>query len=892
MSPSERQRSELKEQLRKDLRMTTGDQRDRGQSKDEAKTSAGRESGNVALIQDVTGETWRSFWLEGLIQDFKYALRQLRLSPAFALLVLITLALGIGATTAIYSLVDGVLLRPLPLPHPEQLVAIHTVGTGPDSESTWIDTSYPNYIDWRDRNVSFSGLAAVTGDSRLVSRPDGSEGEIARLGRTSLNYFDVLGVTPELGRGFAAGEDKPGSNTVILSYAYWQRTFAKNPHVLGAKLLISSQPFTIIGVMPQNFVEPQREQSDMWVTLAIYFEGNAPRGEVRESGIVDVIGRLKPGVSMQKASADLGAIQSSLAQSYPEIRDQNGVNLQLKLADLTGDLRPALLLLMAAVLALLLIVCTNVAGLMLIRSLKRRGEIALRAALGASRGRIWRQLLIESLLFGISGGVAGIALAYLLLRVALPFVPNNIPRIGEVGINLRVLVFTFVTTLVCAVVSTLYPAWNLAHAQPIDALRGLGQNATSGKSSHRFQSILVVVQTSLGLVLLVASIFLIRSFVNVRNVNTGFKADHLYAFMVPLTASRYPDEKKVRFFDDLLPRLAALPGVHSASGAYPTPLSGSYHEASVEIDGKANPPDHPLTTLVGVVEPGYLETIGCPLLRGRSIKDADNHPNSPLVTVVNEAFAKRYFPGVNPIGRHIRPNLSEAGNQSANVELTADADREVIGVMSDLVQDSLTEAPQPFAVFPYGQAYALMRPTMILRVDGDPMQYENAVRGILRSMDPFLFPNSTRSIAMDVASNSSSQRFETLLISSFAFMAIFLSGLGLYATLSAMVAARSREIGLRIAMGADREDIAGMVLLRAGALVASGLTLGTAFTLVAAHTLQTAGWWRTLLYGVSWFDPQSYAAILLILSLVSVAACLTPVWRAVRVIPMRVLREE
>ena len=826
-----------------------------------------------------------------LLQDVRYALRQLRRSPGFAVTVVLTLALGIGATTAIYSLVDGVLLKPLPLPHPEQLVAIRTVERKPGVEPMDV-TSYPDFLDWRARNKSFSGLAAVSNDSRLASRPDGSEGSLVRLKHISPGYFGVLGVQPMLGRDFAEDEDQAGNRSVILSFVYWQSAFASDPKVVGEKLLISSRPYTVIGVMPKGLVEPQLESSDMWTTFALYKEGAAAPAKDRGEGIADIIGRLNPGVNVDQAGADLDAIQSSLSQSYQEARYRNAISVEPKLASMTRDARPAVLMLLGAVGGLLLIVCTNIAGLMLTRGMRRRGEIALRTAMGASRQRIWRQLLAESLILGLAAGLCGVGLAYGILHVALPFAPDDIPRIGEVGISLRVLGFTLFLTILCAVLSTLFPAWNLAHRQPLEALREHGQNATSGKRVLSLQSTLVVTQTAIGVALLIASVLLIRGFVNVTHVDKGFKADHLYAFMVPLTIVRYPDEKKVLFFNELLPKLEALPGVHSASGAYPTPLSGAYREAPVVIDGRVNAVDHPLITRVGVAEPGFFETIGVPLLQGRGFTMADNNPTAPMVAIVNEAFVKRYFPRVNPIGRHIRPDLSKLRNQSDNQYLAANVDREIVGVVRDYLQDTLTDPPQPMAIFPYAQASAMMRPTMVLRVSGEPMEYENQVRAVLRSLDPFLFPNNTRAVEEDVGSRSGGQRFEALLVSSFAAMAVFLSGLSLYATLSAMVTARGREIALRMAVGADREDVARLVLWRALRLVAYGLALGSLIALAMTRVLQSADWAHALLFGVSWFDPRSYLTILAVLGVVSIAACLVPTLRAMCTEPMRVLREE
>jgi predicted permease len=481
----------------------------------------------------------------------------------------------------------------------------------------------------------------------------------------------------------------------------------------------------------------------------------------------------------------------------------------------------------------------------------------------------------------------------LLVRLTVPLIPDDtIPRLGEVGINLRVLCFSATISLLCAVLSSLLPAWKLSSTQPIDALREQGPGKTGSRHAHRLQNTQVIAQTALGFTLLVASGLLIRGFVNVRHVKTGFNPDSVLAFLLPLTPTRYPDAKKVLFYDELLPKLAALPGVRSVSAASPLPLRGSYDSASVEIDGRPNPPYSPLTTLVGVAEPGFFETLQIPLLRGRNFTAQDNKRGSPLVAVVNQAFVKRYFPDEDPIGRHIRPDLSELRNQAKDIDPTSREEREIIGVVGDFQQDSLTAAPQPFAAFPYAQASALMRPRVVMRVAGDPLSYDKAAQAVVSSIDPNLFLLAPNSMTLQLAEATGSQRFETVLISTFAVIALILTGLGLYASLAGMVASRTREIGVRVAVGARRNHIATLVLVRAAVLVLAGVSLGGIVALAGLRALQAASWWSDLLFGVSWFEPATYCAIFLTLGIVSFAACLVPTWRAVRIDPMRVLRDE
>jgi predicted permease len=832
-------------------------------------------------------------YLASLRSDFHFALRQLRKSPGFAAAAVLTLALGIGATTAVYSLVDGVLLRPLPLPHPEQLVAVHTrveqPGGGP-----WDDqSSYPDYLDWAARNHTFSGLAAVDISDRLINLPNGVAGAVLPMNFVTANYFDVLGVQPAAGRNFAPDEDQPGRRVAIIGYDYWQRFFGLDPKAIGSTIYVSDRAYIIVGVMPKGFIDPNgwHGTPQVWTSFSYHLDAN-PDGRDRRDGFASILGRLKRGVTVDQAGADLSAIQSSLAQSYPEIRYRSGATVRPQLADMTGDIRPALLMLMAAVGAVLLIVCTNVAGLMLGRTMKRRGEMALRTALGASQWRVWRQLLIESTLLGLLGGIAGAALAYLLLHLTLPLVPADIPRIGEVAINGRVLCFTVAVSLACAVLSSLFPAWKLASAQPIDAIREQSKGATSGRRAHGFQSGLVITQTALGFALLLASGLLIRGFLNLRHADTGFNAEHLFAFDVPLTMTRYPYDKKIAFYNELLPKLAALPGVHSVSGGYPMPFWVYYNEVPLEIDGRPAPPDPSPTVRVGQAEPGFFETLGVPLLRGRTFTAADNDAKAPYVAVVNRAFVKRYFPNENPIGQHIRADLGEGENDLNAIHAKVRTEREIIGVVGDTPQDALMDPPDPLAIFPYAQAPTFMRPRVVMRIAGDPMAYEKPAQAAVKSIDPLLFLISQGSVILHIEDASGSQRFETILVSAFAAMALCLTAMGLYATLAAMVAARTKEIGLRMALGSDRSGVAMLVLGRAAVLLGVGLILGGAAAMLGSRMLAASDWMRPLLFGVTWFEPGTYSVILAVLAATSILACLVPTWNAVRVDPMRVLRDE
>jgi putative ABC transport system permease protein len=817
----------------------------------------------------------------------RYCLR----SPGFTLSAIFTIGLGIGVTTAVYSLMDGVLLRPFPLPHAEQLVSVNTVEHQRDGKSSPENTSWPDYYDWQSKNHTFSELAALAGDARLVTRADATGGTVVDLNRVSASYFDVLGVKPLIGRNFVPGDNHAGGHVAILSYRSWQRLFAGIPQVLGKTILISDEPYTVIGVMPRGLVEPRDETAEVWTTFAFYFEGSPPQAMMRDEGIAEVVGRLKPDVSQQQAQADLTAVQAELAQSYQEIHYKNAVLVRSKLEEVTGYVRPQLYLLLAAVLAMFLIVCTNVAGLILTRAMKRNGEMALRMALGASHWRIWRQLLAESLFLATWGAALGVGIAWTLLRVALPLIPEDLPRMSEVGLSWRVLFFTVGISLICALISSLFPAWTLIRISPIETIRDFGRATTSG-GKWRFQQIMVLIQTTLAVTLLIGAAFLIRGFINLRNANTGFRSDHLFSFMLPLTEQRYPHTTRALFYHELIPKLAAIPGVHSASGGYPLPLFGGYHSVTVELDGRPNPPGHALSTFVGVAEPGFFETLGIPLVRGRLFTKADDDTHSPLVAVVNQAFVKKYFPDENPIGRHIRPDIRGLRNQAKDVDSIGDREREIVGIVADTSQNSLLEPMQPLAVFPFAQASELMRPRLLMRVAGDPTHYEKAAAAAVTEIDPALFLMVPGSMEMLSGQATTTERFETLLISAFSAIALFLTSVGLYSMLANMVMGRTREIGLRMAIGASRSDVAWMVLAQANALLLTGLMAGSGIASVALRILRASTWSHGLLFRVSWFDPRTLLMVVLVFSAVGFTGCLLPTWCAMRIEPLEALRDE
>jgi len=822
--------------------------------------------------------------------DLRLALRHLARSTGFAALALVTLSLGIGLTSAVYSLVDGVLLRPFPLSRPEQLVAAHTVVRDASGQSWWDNTSWPNLRDWQTHNHTFRGIAGVIPDDRLVSRAHAVGAAVIPVNRVSTNYFDVLGVPPMIGRDFVAADERAGNRVAIVCYGLWQRMFGGDQEVVGHTILISNEAYTVIGVMPRGFVEPRNETAEVWTTIGFLLEGSSPRATVRNDLMAETVGRLSSGVTRAMAQADLSAVQAGLAASFPEVRYQNAVAVEPQLDEVAGSVRGPLYLLFATVLAVLLLVCSNVSGLILTRAMRRRTDAALRHALGATQWRIGRQLFIEGVLLGGCAGLLGAGLAWGLLRAMLPLVPRDIPRLAEVSLSGRVLCFAATISFFCAVVSSVSPAWKLARTAPAGALREQGPHTTPGQRTRWLQDALVVIQTAIGVALLFASGFLIRGFVNLRNANTGFKSDHLFTFNLPLTEVRYPHTTRALFYHELLSKLAAIPGVLSASGGSPLPTMGVGAGTTVEVDGRRNAPGHDLNTFVGVAEPGLFETLGVPLLRGRLFSLADDAPHRQLVAVVNETFARQYFPDKDAVGHRIRPDIRELRNQATTVDPMGYAEREIVGVIGDTVQDSPTDHSQPFVVLPFAQATELMRPRLVMRVAGNPMQYEKVAASVVREIDPDLFLMGPRSMEMQFALATGTQRFETLLIAGFSGIALFLTSLGFYSMLATMVTSRTCEIGVRMAIGANRSDIAWMVLVRAAGLLLGGAAIGTMLAAVAWHVVNSSDAAHELLYGVSWADMRILGSFVPILAIVATLGCVIPMLRAIRVDPVQALR--
>ncbi len=823
--------------------------------------------------------------LSTLLQDVTFALRQFRRSPGFAITAVLTLALGIGATTAIFSLIDGILLRPLPFPRPNELVAIDTlefpqgVPASNIAAAESIGDSYPNFFDWRRQSHSFESLASYDNITRLFSKANGEGARVLEGGRTTANLFSTLGVSSALGRMFTEEEELPGHRVAILSHELWVSDFGASPNAIGQTIKISDEPYVVVGVMPSDFHYPIGRPDSFWSTYSIDSEGRTPDTSIRDDERLSVVGRLKPGVSIQQALAELNTIQSGLARQYSEDRYRVGVAITPLLAEQVDGVRPALSLLFAAVGVVLLIGCANVAGLLLARANARRPEVALRTALGASRVRVVRQLLIEALLLAIAGGAGGILASFALLRTGLQLIPSDLPRLYNISLDSRVLAFAALVSAGTSLIFGLLPAWRMSKSDPATALRDCGYTTTSGRHRNRLHHALIVAQTALGFTLLIGSGLLIRSMFNIIHINPGFDTTDTVYFDIALTNKVFPVPGKVHFIERVLPEFAAIPGVERVSAGHPLPIRGGRGTfTNLTIANHLNSPDHLPDAGAVAVMPGYFETLSIPLVRGRTIAAHDNDPKATFVAVINQTFARKYFPNEDPIGQYVTPIFEHSPEPVIA--------RQIIGIVGDTRIDDLWEPYQPQFFLPYAQDPSHQRTMIVMKVVGDPRSYEDTVSRIVTAMDVdhpvFNYDTFTDSIALQAAE----PRFEAVLVSGFALIALLLSALGLYAVLSYVVSQRVRELGLRMAFGASRSDILRLVLRRALILAGVGIVLGIVASILAARFITDT------LFQVEPLDRSVFLLVTLVLMFVSMTAALAPALRAASVDPMRTLREQ
>lgn len=809
-------------------------------------------------------------------QDLRFAFRQLRKNQGFALTTILTLALGIGATTAIFSLVNTVLLRPLPFPEQDRLVWMQQLDQSTGAAGIPESLSYPDFFDWRARNHSFEAIAAYRHDSLTLTGsgiPQQLESQVV-----SSEFFRVLGVDPALGRSFVLDDEKPGTHVAVLSHQMWLSSFGGDRGIVGRSITLDGVSYTVVGVMPKGFEFPiQNPAPSLWTTLADDAVGRMAATSARGADMLSVVGRLKAGVTLSQATADLSLIARNIAAQYPDTnKTYTAAIVRPELENLVGDTRQPLNVLFAAVVFVLLIACANVAGLMLARASRRRSEIAIRSAMGATRGQIIRQVLVESIFLAICGGALGVVLSSALLRTMLRLVPENLPRLDQVSVDGAALAFAAAASVLTGVLFGVLPAWRMAKLDPSLALRDGTRGMTSGRGQYRLHNSLVIAETAVGLVLLVGSGLLIRSFVRVLAVDPGFDPRNVLTASLNLPDSQYHGLKKVQFYEQLLPRLAALPGVESVAAGWPIPLGRGNFSISFAIEGRPIAKGDEPSEALSVVSPEFFRTLRIPVIAGRAFQPTDDS-RSAQVIIINQAFARKYFPGENAIGKHIQADVGDG--------ITEHPMREVVGVVGDVKRRGITSDAPPQYYLPYAQC-VITSPSLEIRTTGNPVSVIGPLRALLAQMDDSVPLFRVRTLEDYVSKSAAQPRFQTLLIGFFAAMALLLSAIGLYAVLSYMVAQRSLELGLRLALGAQRAGLLGLVVRRGVTLAAVGLGIGVFVSLLLTRFM--AG----MLYGIRPFDPLTFVGVSIVLLLVSLIASMAPAYRAARLDPMNTLHEQ
>jgi putative ABC transport system permease protein len=801
--------------------------------------------------------------MNSLWQDLRYGARMLWKQPGFTLIAVLTLALGIGATSTIFSFVNGILLRPLPYQDPARLVLLDETSS---KRGGSFGVSFPNFLDWRAQNQVFTSIAAYGNGGYTLT----GSGEPEQLsgGQISYDTFEILGVAPILGRSFHAEEDQPDQDqVVILSYGLWQRRFGAKPEIIGQTISLNNRPRTVIGVMPPGFKFP--ELSDLWVPLAL----DTKRWTRNDHGLASVA-RLKDGVTLTQAQADIDAVARRIEEQNPVTNEGMGVKLEGLRSGLTSDYRTSLPLLLGVVGMVLLIACANVANLLLARATVRRKEIAVRAALGASRSVLFRQLLVESLLLGALGGAFGLALAWWGLDLVLAAIPIDFPFWMKFNLDWRVIGFTSGVALLTGLIFGTAPALQASRVNLNEALKEGGRSGGSA-GRHRLRSLLVVVEVALSLVLLIGAGLMMRSFLRLQQVNPGFNPEHLLTARVSLPGARYDKpEKRQAFFQQFLERASTLPGVQAVGGTSNMPLRGWWGR-SLTVEG------FPVLSVGqapmifhNVITPNYFRAMGIPLLAGRDFTKNDTR-DTLKVTIIDERLAREYWPNESPLGKRIRFGPPE-DNEPWHT---------IVGVVGEVKQESLDLARRRSVYLPHGEI-SIGGLTLAVRATADPESLAATLRRELKAVDPEL-PLTQVLTMNEILSRSIWQpRLYAILFGVFATLALLLAAVGIYGVMSYAVTQRIHEIGVRLALGAQSGDLLRLVLGRGMKLVALGLAAG----LVSAFGLTKL--MQTLLFNINASDPLTFAVIALLLTLVALLACYIPARRATKVDPLVALRCE
>jgi putative ABC transport system permease protein len=813
-----------------------------------------------------TGDRSARMLLDNLRQDLRFAIRSYLKAPSFTLAILTTLALGIGASTAIFSMVNGILMRPLPLPDSDRLVYANELSKA----GTQISVSWPNFLDWRARARSFEGLAISREEPLTLTGL--AQPERVRARRTTANFFQIVGVQPTVGRGFSEQDDRPGAEpTVVVSHEFWQTHLGGDASVLGRSLVLDARPRTVIGILPAAF--RYLRAYDVFIPMAELATDRFLNDRGNHQGY-NVVGRLKPGVTVDAAAREMSAIGLALQREHPDTNSGITVRTEPLAARLVAQVRLTLLVLLGAVGCLLLVACVNVANLLIARGAARQHELAVRAALGGGRLRLALQMLVESTLVSAAGGVLGVALASWLLRLLIAVAPEGTPRLDEVRIDGAAFLFAFGAAVICGIGFGAFPAFQ---ASGIRGQATLTRSRSAGASagSHRLRRGLMVIEVALALVLLTGAGLMIRTLQHLTRVETGFQPDHLLTMRFTLTGEQWTEPRRQRFYTDLLAGLRAAPGVTNAALAFSLPIEGSNWNSVFIARDKPVPSRSELPSAAfSPVSDGYFETMTTKLVAGR-LFDARDTPASPNVVVVNETLARRLWPGENAVGKSIKQGWPE----------TPSAWREVIGVVADVKFEGVTvETPlQVYLPLTQESARAL---AIVTRTPAEPAAMTSVVQAAVHRLDKDLPLYAVRSMDQVLDTSMARERMSMLILIVFATVALTLASVGLYGVVAHGVTERTHEIGVRMALGAEPHHVLRLVVGQGISMAIIGTAIGVAASIALSRTVQS------LLFGVTATDPVTFGTVVATLLGVALVACYVPAWRATRVDPTTALRAE
>jgi putative ABC transport system permease protein len=841
-----------------------------GMSRGEALRRVRMEFGGPEQVKEDCRDARGVSLSETLAQDLRYGWRTLLKSPGFAAAALFTLALGIGANTAIFSVVYGILLRPLPFRDASRLVLLNE--TTPRVGN--VSVSYPNFQDWRAQSRTFSEMAAVS--AVHFNMTGGSQPENIGGLAVSPNFLPMAGIRPVLGRGFTAGEEQAGAAPVVLlSYALWQSHFGADRRAIGQTIRLDGRTVTIAGVLPRDF--RWVEKCDVMEPMGVWATHNESATDRGDRGDLQVAGRLAPGVRMEQARAEMETIAAGLARAYPEANDQCGVNLQPLREAFSGDVRPAMLVLLGAAIFVLLVACANVANLFLMRGAVRAKEMALRIAIGASRGRIVRQILTESFLVALLGGLAGVGLAIAGIPAMARLIPPDTLAGASVGVNGAVLLFSATLVVLSMFVFGLAPALHSTSGDVQSDLKEGGKTTSTG-GRNRWRGLLATGEVALALVLLVGAGLMMKSLYRLLSVDSGFRPERVLKLEMDLRTAQYDkDPAVIGFWQQTLDRVRALPGVESAAAGTAIPLTDDHSRTDITVEGMALPKPgsfpHPD---IHIVSPDYEKTLGIRLLRGRGFTDADRE-NFPRVAMVNATVAQRLFPGADPVGKRFTFGRLRAGREPKWVT--------IVGVVADTKMYGLANPARLEVYVPFRQA-ASSGMALLVKSGQEPTALVSAIRGIVASIDQEQPIFGIATMQEVVNTSVSTRRITLILLGLFSGLALVLASIGIYGVISYSVAQRTREIGIRMALGAQRGDVLRLVLAQGGKISAVGIAIGSAASLGLTRLL------AKLLYSVSAVDPATFAMVAFVLALIAMAAAYIPARRTLRVDPLIALRHE